>query len=120
MRTPLGDMKVFTVLHEEFDFTMDAAASHANALLDTYCTDEGKFHRDESGAIRLVEKHYAGGLFHEFWRDERVFCNPPYVQSELPLWLEAVSESVRMGISSFTCLLLPPSVDPRWFIDLFG
>lgn len=117
-RTPVGEGKIFTLLDEEFGFTMDAAASHANALLDTYCTEEGKFQKMEQP--QLIKASVHGGLDHELWTDERVFCNPPYRQDELPLWIEAGAETVRMGISPFTCLLLPPSVDTRWFMDLFG
>lgn len=125
-RTPVGEGKIFTLLDEEFSFTMDAAASHANALLDTYCTEDGKYRRTYADGfppdtlVEHVKASVHGGLDHELWTDERVFCNPPYTQADLPSWLEAGKETVRMGLSPLTCLLLPPSVDTRWFMDLFG
>lgn len=52
-RTP---QYLFDALHEEFGFTVDAAADSENALLTRYWTD----------------------AMAEDWGPETVFCNPPY------------------------------------------
>lgn len=55
-RTPRD---LFASLHREFNFTVDAAATPANALLPRFWTREND-------------------AFAQDWRGERVFCNPPY------------------------------------------
>lgn len=52
----------FAALHRIFHFTIDACASDANALLPRYWTE-------------------ADDAFAQDWRDERVFCNPPFRRS---------------------------------------
>ena len=68
-------------LHEEFRFTLDAAASHGNALCPLYYTESGLYLRpgptEVSGAIN--------GLTGS-WEGERVWCNPPF--SELEAWTD--------------------------------
>lgn len=61
------DPVVFAGLNERFHFTVDAASSHENALLDRHWT--------------LAED----GL-KQSWRGERVWCNPPY--SNIEPWVE--------------------------------
>lgn len=135
-RTPVGEGKIFTVLHEEFNFTADMASSHANHLLPTYCTEEGKFTMSPVQSVQRGTKGpkgpgphpvmlykprgFLGGLDPKCWEDERAFCNPPYAQEDLPMWVGIAGEVVRMGISPLTVSLLPPSTDVRWFQDLFG
>jgi phage N-6-adenine-methyltransferase len=57
----------FWAFNKRFQFTIDAAASHANARLPRYWT------REDNG----LEQPWAG---------ERVWCNPPY--SRLRPWFE--------------------------------
>lgn len=64
-RTP---PEIFEKLNEEFDFTVDVAASPENALCNKYYTI------DDNG----LEKD---------WTGERVFCNPPYGR-EISKWVK--------------------------------
>lgn len=111
----------FRKLDEEFHFTLDAAASHENALCERYCTPDGTFIknlptvdiRNEGPApacwSRLSE---LDGLGFE-WNGKRVFCNPPY-DSSIGQW---VDKALRRE-AEVTVLLLPPSVDTKWFHQL--
>lgn len=73
----------FDPLHEIYDFTLDPAASHANALLPRYCTIEGTFERttDELAGRRQLDER--DGL-NRSWAGERVFINPPWGEGEDP------------------------------------
>ena len=57
----------FAPLHKRFRFTVDAAASHANARLERYWTAD-------DDALMLP------------WTAERVWCNPPYSHPNLESW----------------------------------
>lgn len=85
---------------------MDAAASHANALLPVYCTEEGKFEKVGTGKTRISSND---GLLAEAWRNERVFCNPPY--DDILPWVQCANTRV----ADVAVLLLPPSIDTEWF-----
>lgn len=111
-RTPRS---FFDTLDAEFHFTLDAAASHANALVDKYCTEEGKFVRalsypQESSPPVFWRLSAADGLEPSAWIDEVVFCNPPYDQ-RIRDWVE-LANARRAEVS---VLLLPPSIDTEWF-----
>ena len=94
----------FKLLDDEFHFTLDAAASHANHLLPHYCTEEGKF-----GVNDAPHNWRLHGLTPEAWDGERVFCNPPY-DSNLMAWVQTAIIANALSV-----LLLPPSVDAAWF-----
>jgi phage N-6-adenine-methyltransferase len=64
--TPL---EVFGPLHERFRFTVDVAASPANAKCPKFYTER------ENGLTRS-------------WAGERVWCNPPYSHPNLGRWLD--------------------------------
>lgn len=90
---------VWIPLHAEFDFTLDAAASHENAKLPRYCTLDGLFLRSAGPATAQLGT--CNGLA-QSWADERVFCNPPF--SGLRPWVEkAWSETA----AELVCILLP-------------
>ena len=51
------------------------------------------------------------GLAHS-WKNETVFCNPPY--SEVKLWVEkAYNECIKNNV--ITVMLIPARVDTKWF-----
>lgn len=100
--------ELFWQLHQEFRFTLDAAASHENALLPRYCTKEGTFVKTDYGALMVSE---SDGLSLS-WQGERVYCNPPYDRS--------LSRWVAKGCAKegpLVVMLLPVSTSTRWFHD---
>ncbi len=91
-RTPPA---LFAALHAEFGFTVDAAASDANALLPRYWTAE------------------TDGLA-QSWAGEVVWCNPPY-GSETKKWTRKAREEAAKGAT--VVLLIPASTDTAWWHD---
>lgn len=87
---------LFDQLNEEFDFTLDAAASDDNAKCQKYFTER------ENGLLRS-------------WEGETVFCNPPYGR-ELAEWVKkAYEEGQKPGTT--VILLIPSRTDTRFFHD---
>lgn len=80
---------LFDEKHARYRFTLDAAASGQNAKLD-----------------RLNTKVFPD-LFP--WRNERVWCNPPY--SDIPTWLE----HAWFARAELAYLLLPNWTDRKWW-----
>jgi phage N-6-adenine-methyltransferase len=94
--TPL---ELFEQLDEEFHFTVDAAASAKNALCDRYYTK-----RDNGLA--------------QSWKNETVWCNPPYGRM-LPKFVEKAHQESFNGAT--TVLLIPARVDTSYWHDfIFG
>lgn len=94
-RTP---RELFDPLNEEFGFTLDAAASEANALTDAYYDLE------------------ADGLS-QAWHGV-VWCNPPY--SDLRPWVEkAWAEIERPEGPTVIVMLLPANrTEQAWWQDI--
>lgn len=88
-QTPLS---VFNQLHEEFGFTLDAAAEPSSALCDKYFTEQ-----DDA----LIQD----------WSNEIVFCNPPY--SKLKQFAEKASAESRRGAT--VVMLVPARTDTQAF-----
>lgn len=78
---------LFDALNHEFGFTLDGAASAANALLPRYSS---------------AERHLG-------WRGERVFCNPPYSM------IDVFVETALGGCADIAVLLLPVRTDTAWW-----
>lgn len=89
-RTPRS---VFDPLHAEFSFTLDAAASADNSLLERYCCIE-----DDA----LTQS----------WAGERVWCNPPYGRG-LGQWVAKMAAGEAELVVGF----IPARTDTRWFHD---
>ncbi len=75
----------FLGLHEEYDFTLDGAATHKNALLPKYSTSENP----------------------RTWEGERVFCNPPW--GNIPPFVELAA------FADLAVLLVPSRTNCKWF-----
>lgn len=67
---------LFRELQAEFNFTLDACATHQNALCNRYFTLQGLFYR--------AKKIGDGDGLTGSWAGENVWCNPPF--SELEAW----------------------------------
>jgi phage N-6-adenine-methyltransferase len=92
----------FAPLHRRFNFTIDAAASVANAKLPRFWT------RDDDALTQN-------------WRGERVWCNPPY--SDIRPWVQkAWDEWQRPDLyacpASVVMLLPANRTEQRWWQDL--
>lgn len=111
-RTP---PETFDPLHDEFRFTLDAAASHENALLPNYCTPEGQWitMHGEEGEER-IQITIRDGL-HATWDMERVWCNPPYSPAPvLYAFVEKCANHAKAG-GLAVMLLNASTTDTRWW-----
>lgn len=91
------DPKLFAELDERFIFTLDVAATDANAKCSAYLTleDDG-----------LKER----------WNG-RVWCNPPY--SQIGAWVEKAWREWRCGHVALIVMLLPANrPEQAWWQDL--
>lgn len=92
--TPQG---LFYYLDQALSFTVDAAATKENALVEKFYTKE------------------IDGLAQSWWH-ERVFCNPPY--SEVGLWTaKAARTFTDYEYGTGAAVLIPARTDTRWFFD---
>ena len=82
----------FDKLNDEFCFTLDPCATEENHKCDKYYTKE------------------QDGLLQD-WKDEIVFCNPPYGR-EIGKWVKKAYESRG---SKPIVMLLPERTDTKWF-----
>jgi len=91
-------MEDFTPLHARFRFTVDAAATAANARLDRFWTAE-------DDALSLS------------WAGERVWCNPPYSHPSLGRWAEkAQDEWLGLAPPGLIVMLVPANrTEQQWW-----
>jgi site-specific DNA-methyltransferase (adenine-specific) len=91
--------ELFDTLNEEFDFTIDVAASDKNAKCERYYTKE------------------QDGLKHS-WSNERVFMNPPYGYG-LKFWVKKAFDEIHAltNGAELVTAILPSSTDVSWFHD---
>ena len=83
----------FNILDREFNFTLDPSCTIESAKCKKFYT------KVENGLIQS-------------WKNERVFCNPPYGRS-IALWIEKMaSKEADIAVG-----LLPARTDTRWFHD---
>ena len=104
----------FRLLDDEYHFTLDAAARHENALCNFYYTIDGLWqkHTDYPRLIMRTDRGQQINGLTGSWKNKRVFCNPPY-DSSLYKWVQkAATREAEIAV-----LLLPPSIDTRWFHD---
>ena len=87
--------ELFNKLHEEFHFTLDAAASDHNHKLPRYYTEN------------------TDGLSQD-WGGERVFCNPPYGVKETGQWTEKCWKEAQKP-NTLVVLLIPARTDRKSF-----
>lgn len=85
---------LWRALHAEFQFTLDAAASAANAKLPKFYT------RDTDGLLRL-------------WAVDRVWCNPPF--SRLEPWVAKAWFEMRAGCELIVMLLPANRCEQRFW-----
>ncbi len=86
-RTPTN---LFKALHARYRFDVDAAASHANAMLPKFFT------RRQDGLA-------------QDWAPMRIWCNPPYGR-DIGLWTAKAA-----GANTFVLMLIPARTDTAWW-----
>lgn len=99
---------LFDKLNAEFRFTLDAAASHENALVGRYCTLSGMFHRIGRG---WYQGSLHDGLKFQWSTLERVFINPPYGRGLLEPFIRKAAERS----AEVTVALVPVRTEQPWF-----
>lgn len=100
---------------ERFHFTVDAAASMSNTLVQECggeCDDGGWCRAANHAVGRFYTVEDSGLEAAHYVEGDRVFCNPPY--SNPGPWVElAATLAKERGV--LWDMLLPPGVDTRWF-----
>lgn len=89
-------VSLFTKLNNEFNFTLDVAASDTNKKVQKYF--------DEN----------IDGLKQD-WANEICWCNPPYGRS-MPLWLNKAKAESTKGAT--TVLLILAKTNTKWFHEI--
>lgn len=85
--------ELFEELDHEFHFTLDPCSTHENALCEKHYTKE------DNGLSKM-------------WKDEIVFCNPPY--NKITEWADKCA--VEHVLNNATVVLLVPArTDTKWF-----
>lgn len=98
---------LFDPLHARYQFTLDGAASHENALLPAYSTLDGTF--DKVGRGWYV-RSWQDGLEYPWGPLERVWINPPYGRGLLEPFVRKAATSAALVVA-----LLPVRTDQFWF-----
>jgi phage N-6-adenine-methyltransferase len=90
-------MEDFAPLHARFRFTVDAAATAANARLDRFWTAE-------NDALSLS------------WAGERVWCNPPYSHPSLGRWVGKAWQEWYFDPAELIVMLVPANrTEQQWW-----
>jgi site-specific DNA-methyltransferase (adenine-specific) len=87
----------FDTLNKEFAFTLDPAASAANAKCKRY------FSKKDDGLT-------------QDWGTETVFCNPPYGRGMTGQWVQKAYTACLAG--AVVVVLVPARTDTRWWHDV--
>lgn len=90
--------EVFDPLHQEFGFTLDAAASAEN-------TRAAKFFSVEEDGLK------------QDWGDNTVWVNPPYGETVggLATWVKKAAKAAENGAT--VVMLIPARTNTKWFHD---
>jgi phage N-6-adenine-methyltransferase len=95
-QTPLP---LFARLHEEFDFTLDAAATRANTLCDFFY----------GHGSPIVED----ALSVDWPSSDRIWCNPPYSKQLQRQFIQKAAEAGKRG--GCVVMLIPARTDTKAF-----
>lgn len=86
---------VFAWLDAQFNFTVDVASTHANALCPRHYTKE------DNGLAQS-------------WAGERAFMNPPFGKA-IGEWVGKARHTCETSGNSLVCCVLPARVDAEWW-----
>lgn len=96
--TPQG---TFDALHREFDFQLDAAASHENTKCEQFMSQE----------IDALRQDWFAAV--DWFDTQAVWLNPPY--SKCREFIAKAAEEARKGCT--VVCLVPSRTDTRWWHD---
>ena len=88
--------EIFMPLDEEFQFTIDAAATAENTKLTRFWTKE------DDALLQC-------------WNGERVFCNPPYSRGNVKEFFMKACRETRIGDCKLAVLLIPTYTEREWY-----
>jgi hypothetical protein len=103
--------ELFAELNARFRFTLDVAATHSNHQCPTYYTEHGLFRANigSDAPSTITERNGLTGA----WKDERVYCNPPF--SDIAPWVLKAWESE----AALVYMLVPATrTEQGWWADL--
>lgn len=89
---------LFDKLNNIFSFTLDPCATVNNAKCKKFYT------KDQNGLLKS-------------WKNETVFCNPPY--SQIKLWVKKCYEEFKLNKVT-VILLLPARTDTKYFHEFIS
>lgn len=101
------DPLVFAALDSEFDFSLDAAASETNHLVELYLTQY-------NCAIKADWSVYIDEYNQEFTTtsNKNVWVNPPYGRGMITKFMQKAVEERENGVT--TVMLVPATLDAQW------
>ena len=88
---------LFAMLDEEFEFTLDAAASASNALCE-------RFYTKEQNALE------------QGWKGESVYINPPFFAEDLKAFVRKAYAESR-DKDTMVVMVVPAKTDQSWWHD---
>ena len=92
--------EVFGPLHERFGFTVDAAASPANAKCERFWTEA------DNGLAQP-------------WTGERVWVNPPYSFPNIPAWVAKAWQEWKGAGPALIVMLVPANrTEQQWWQEM--
>lgn len=95
------DPLIFAALNQEFNFSLDVAASHKNHLVDNYLTiEQDALEQCWEGAIRRSSNHATAWL------------NPPYGRGLIQKFMQKAITEKAKGVT--TVMLVPATLDAQW------
>jgi len=101
------DPEVFNALNKEFNFSLDAAASHDNYLVPNYLTKkEDALSVDWFSACKEITAYTCVAI------NRSVFINPPYSRGMVEKFMQKSVEESRKGCT--VVLLVPATLDAQW------
>jgi len=97
------DPRIYDAVNAEFNFQLDAAASHKNRMFRIYLTKE-----DDALSVdwSLMEVGLTGKLVRNVW------INPPYQRGMIKAFMNKCIEQKAKGVTSV--MLVPATLEAQW------
>lgn len=103
------DPLIFAALNNEFNFSLDAAASDKNHLLPNFLTEENNaLICDWSVNLKQYQDFYCG--YKQL--SKNVWVNPPYGKGYIKKFMQKAIKEKAKGVT--TVMLVPATLDAQW------